>query len=56
MKIYKLECVNEDGQKEENGYFLHKENAEIFKREMDTWRMNSKYGIEQHIIEIETED
>ncbi len=56
MKLYKLECLNEDGQIENNGYYLKKENAENAKSEMDSWGGNISYGIVQNIIEIETED
>jgi len=56
MKLYRLECLNEDGNIEENGYFLNKENAEKAKSDMDSWKRNGKYGIYQNIIEIETED
>lgn len=56
MKLYKLECLTEDGIVEENGYYLNKENAEKTKSVMDKWNRNIKYGIIQNIIEIETED
>ena len=56
MKLYKLECLNEDGDIEENGYYLNKENAELSKAEVDGYKMNMKYGIKQNIVEIETED
>lgn len=56
MKLYKLQCLNEDGNFESNGYFLKYENAEKRKKEMDSWKMNTRYDIIQNIIEIETED
>ena len=56
MTFYKLECVNEDGNIEENGYFLKPENAEKAKVELDSCKINIKYGIKQHIITIQTED
>ena len=56
MKLYKLECLNEDGNIECNGYYLNKQNAELDKAEMDKYRRNIKYDIKQHIVEIETKD
>ena len=56
MKLYRIECLNEDGHIECNGYFLQKENAEKACAEMDEYPMNKKYGIKQQIVEIETED
>ena len=56
MKLYKLECLNEDGHIEENGYYLDKKNAELAKAEMDGYKRNIKYGIKQNVVEIETED
>ena len=56
MKIYRLECLTEDGDIECNGYYINKENAEKEGAEMDEYPMNKKYGIIQHIIEIETQD
>jgi len=56
MKLYKLECTTEDGDKETNGYFIIKFNAEIAKIDLDEDMRNIKYGIVQHIIEIQTED
>lgn len=56
MKLYRLECLNEDGDIECNGYYLNKENAELVKAEMDGYRMNTRYEIKQNIVEIETED
>jgi|AntAceMinimDraft_16_1070373.scaffolds.fasta_scaffold625118_2 hypothetical protein len=56
MKLYKLECLTEDGQLEENGYYKKKENAGKAKKEMDKWEQNLKYNSVQNIIEIETVD
>ena len=56
MKLYKLECYNEDGDHETNGYFINKENAEKAGKEMDEFPMNKKYGIIQQVVEIDTED
>ena len=56
MKLYKLECINEDGAIECNGYYINEENAEKACAEMDEYPMNKKYGIKQEIVEIETED
>lgn len=53
MIIYKLECTNEDGNIEDNGYFFKKEDAEICKEEHDNHPCNKKYGIIQHVVEIE---
>jgi hypothetical protein len=51
--IYKLECLNEDGATECNGYYEDKEDAEIAKKEIDEYPMNKRYGIKQHIVEEE---
>ena len=56
MKFYKLEGLTEYGTFEENGYFINKVNAEKTKEEMDNHPMNSRYGIKQNIVEIETDD
>ena len=56
MKIYKLECLTEDGNIEVNGYFFNIENAEKKKDEIDQYPMNTRYGIKQSIIEIDTKD
>jgi hypothetical protein len=56
MKIYKLEYVSSDGIIEDSGYFINKENAEKVKVVIDQRLDNKKYGIIQHIVEIETED
>lgn len=56
MKIYKLECLTEDGTIEENGYFISLEKAKIKKKYLDGDKHNQRYGIEQNIVEIETED
>tara|TARA_R110000787_G_scaffold262004_1_gene367356 strand:+ start:414 stop:605 length:192 start_codon:yes stop_codon:yes gene_type:complete len=56
MKLYKLECLNTDGDIEENGYYLNRENAELVKTKMDGYKILTKYGIKQNIVEIETED
>ena len=52
MKAYKLHCLNEDGQIEENGIYS-KEKAEAVKEEMDKWPMNTRWGILQDIVEID---
>lgn len=56
MKLYILQCGNEDGNTEVNGYYLSKENAEKEGAKMDEYPLNKKYGIIQQIVEIETED
>lgn len=56
MKLYKLECLTEDGQVENNGYYANIESAEIKKKYLDSDRRNEKYGIKQTIIEIEVKD
>ena len=56
MKLYKLECINEDGAIECNGYYINKENAEKAGAEKDEYPMNKKCGIIQQIVEIETQD
>lgn len=56
VRLFKLECINEDGDIENNGYFLKRENAEKRKAEMDDWPGNKRYDIIQKIIEVETED
>jgi len=56
MKLYRLECLTEDGYIECNGYYLQKENAKKAGAKMDKYPMNEKYGIIQQIVEIETED
>ena len=53
MIIYKLECTNEDGNIEDNGYFFKKEDAEICKEEHDNHPCYKKYGIIQRVVEIE---
>ena len=56
MKLYRLECLTEDGDIECNGYYISKDNAEKAGAEMDEYSMNKKYGIIQQIVEIETQD
>ena len=56
MKLFKMTCLNEDGDIETNGYFIDKINAEKAKIEMDIFPMNTRYNIKQNIVEIETED
>ena len=56
MKLYKLECQDQQGYDEENGYYLDKEKAIKAKKEMDEYPENKKYGIRQNIKEIETVD
>lgn len=53
MIIYKLECTNQHGEIESNGYFLSEKHAEICKEEHDNHPCNKKYDIIQHIVEIE---
>jgi hypothetical protein len=53
MIIYKLECLNEDGAIECNGYYEDKKDAEIAKKEVDEYPMNKRYGIKQNITEEE---
>ena len=56
MKLYRIECLTEDGNIECNGYFLQKENAEKAGAKLDEYPRNKRYGIIQQIVEIETED
>lgn len=56
MKIYELECLNEDGHIESNGLFISRENAEISKAELDQEPGNLRYDIKQQIVERETQD
>jgi hypothetical protein len=56
MKLYKLECYDQYGNYECNGYYLIIENAKEVKKEHDNYKSNLKYGIKQMIVEIETED
>jgi len=56
MKIYKLECTDQYGYLESNGYFINKGNAEHCKKLIDNYPQNKRYSIIQSIIEIETED
>lgn len=52
MMIYRVECLNEDGNFEINGHFLNREDAEKHKEMEDSFAMNKRYGIIQHITEI----
>ena len=56
MKLYKLECQDQYGYDEENGYYLDKEKAIEAKKEMDEYPGNKRCGIRQNIKEIETVD
>lgn len=56
MKLYRLECIDQYGIFEINGYFIYEENAKQRKNELDSHKENKRYGIEQNIVEIETED
>lgn len=56
MKLYKLECLNTEGDTECNGYYLHKENAEAAAKILDSQGYYKKHRITQNIIEIETSD
>ena len=56
MKLWKLECLNQDGQNENNGYFLKEINADMCKEDLDGGRENIKYGIIQNKIIIYTMD
>jgi len=53
--VYKLYCVNNYGDYEENGFFFSKENAQIEKNIIDKQPGNVKYGIKQFIEEISIE-
>jgi hypothetical protein len=53
MKIYRLTCLNSDGDIEENGFFKKKECAEKEKLELDNQPYYKRYRIEQCIGEIE---
>lgn len=53
MKSYKLECLNEDGDLETNGYFLKLEMAKKEKSKLDFEPHNKKFRIKQNIVEIE---
>jgi len=56
MKLYKLECQDQQGYKKEIGYYLDKRKAIKAKKEIDECPENKKYGIRQNIVEIETVD
>ena len=52
-KAYKIECVNEDGNTENNGYYFKKEEAEKEAKILDEQPGNKRYAIIPHVIEIE---
>lgn len=52
MIIYRVDCLNEDGNFEINGHFLNKDDAEKHKEMEDNLSINRKYGIRQYITEI----
>lgn len=56
VKIYRLECVNEDGNLECNGYYFNRAIAEKEGKKMDEYPMNKKYSIIQKVVEIEMDD
>ena len=56
MKFYKIECLNQDGHIECNGYFCNKHIAEDVAKELNNFTINKIYGIVNEVIEIETED
>lgn len=56
IRIFKLECLTEDGDMETNGYYKTRKAAELKKAELDKYPMNLKYGIKQQIVEIDLED
>lgn len=53
LLIYKIECLNQDGQIEINGHYRHKADAEMMAKKMDNYPENKRYNIIQMIIEIE---
>jgi len=56
MTIYELQCLNEDGNIESNGFFFYKKNAEKAKNKIDKYPCNAKYNIKQNIIEHKITD
>jgi hypothetical protein len=56
MKIYMIECTNEDGRQENGGCFINIENAEKEKIVLENQLRNLKYGIKYYIQEVETND
>lgn len=56
MDIYILQCLNEDGKIEINGYFRYAINAEKARIRRDNYPENLKYEIKHEIIHTETED
>lgn len=52
IRIYRVECLTEDGDIEVNGHFKDKKLAELMKAEHDKNKRNIKYGIKQNIVEI----
>ena len=56
MILYILECWNQYGTRETNGYYLDINNAQKRKEELDSYPENKKHGIEQYILPIQTED
>ena len=56
MKLYRLWCMNEDGDEETYGYYIIKLNADIAKFQLDNESRNKRYKIIQHVEELETED
>ena len=53
MTIYELNCANQYGVIECNGYYLHKKDAETSKIVIDEFPQNKRFSIEQHIVEHE---
>ena len=49
-EFYELTCLDEDGYIGSNGYYTSMESAEKAKKEIDGYKMNTKYGIKQNII------
>lgn len=52
IRIYRVECLTEDGDIEVNGHFKDRKIAELMKAEHDMNKRNIKYGIKQNIVEI----
>ena len=51
--FYKVECLNEEGEIECNGYYKSREDALCSKEIHDTSKSYAKYSIKQNIIECE---
>lgn len=51
--IYEIVCLNQDGDRETQGFYLSKKQAENIKLVLDKYPENIKYGITQNVVEHE---